>query len=127
MVQLGYVVVGTNDLERAIPFYDALFTKLGCVQTLNMKNRIVVWGPEGGPNLLMLTRPANREAATVGNGMMVALQLDSQAQVEEMHAFALSLGVTNEGDPGVRLGGLYCGYFRDPDSNKFNFHCTPEG
>ena len=89
MVQLGYVVVGTNDLERAIPFYDALFTKLGCVQTLNMKNRIVVWGPEGGPNLLMLTRPANREAATVGNGMMVALQLDSQAQVEEMHAFAL--------------------------------------
>ena len=62
--------------------------------------------------------------ATVGNGVMVALAVDSPETVGKLHAKAIELGGTDEGAPGPRgEGGFYAGYFRDPDGNKLNVFC----
>jgi predicted lactoylglutathione lyase len=74
---------------------------------------------------LGITKPFDHKPATVGNGVMVALEVDSPARVDAMHRKALELGGTDEGAPGPRGGGFYAGYFRDLDGNKLNFfHMT---
>ena len=67
-----------------------------------------------------LTKPFDGNAATVGNGVMVALEAKDQAQVQRLYDIALANGGTDEGAPGDRGGGFYAGYFRDPDGNKLN-------
>ena len=71
--------------------------------------------------MIGLTKPYNGQPATVGNGVMVALEATDRAQVDRLHRLALSLGGTDEGAPGPRgEGGFYAAYFRDPDGNKLN-------
>jgi len=71
--------------------------------------------------LWSVAKPHDGNAATVGNGMMVALAVDSQEKVNALHAKALELGGTDEGAPGPRGdSGFYAGYFRDLDGNKLN-------
>jgi predicted lactoylglutathione lyase len=69
-----------------------------------------------------LTIPFDGQPATVGNGVMVALEAKDRAQVDRIHALALSLGGTDEGAPGERFPGFYAGYFRDLDGNKLNVY-----
>ena len=64
--------------------------------------------------------PYDGNAATVGNGVMVALAVDSTEKVDLLHARALELGGTDEGEPGPRGGNFYAAYFRDLDGNKLN-------
>jgi predicted lactoylglutathione lyase len=70
------------------------------------------------------TKPFDKQRATVGNGVMVALMVDSTAKVDALHRKALQLGGSNEGAPGPRGEGFYAGYFRDLDGNKLNFFCA---
>ena len=119
----GYIMVGTNDKERAVPFYDELMKELGC-QRLYEIMHITAWGTSPDQPQLMVCTPLNKKEATVGNGSMVALALPSREDVDRLHAKALSLGAKNAGDPGDRPGGMYCAYFRDLDGNKFNFHAA---
>lgn len=118
---LGYVTVGTNDLERAKNFFDPLMEDMGQQQLMSMKG-MVLYGVDISKPKLMITRPENRQSASNGNGVMVALAVQSKDDVDRLHKKALDMGAENEGDPGVRPAGLYCAYFRDPDGNKFNFH-----
>ena len=67
-----------------------------------------------------VTKPFDGNAATVGNGVMVALVMESQGKVDALHKKAMELGATDEGAPGPRGPGFYAGYFRDPDGNKLN-------
>ena len=68
--------------------------------------------------------PFDGEAATVGNGVMVALEAKSPEQVDAIYATAMAQGGTDEGAPGPRGNdGFYAGYFRDPDGNKLNAFC----
>jgi predicted lactoylglutathione lyase len=87
----------------------------------------VAWVTDPKAAGLSLTKPFNGQPATVGNGVMVALDAPNPAEVDRLHALALSLGGTDEGAPGLRGGGFYCGYFRDPDGNKLNFFCFTGG
>lgn len=119
---IGYAMVGSNDLAVAGVFYDAIFARLGAVRLAEME-RMIAWGPAQGGPMFCATRPHDGKPATVGNGSMVALSAADPAQVEAVHALALSLGAVNEGDPGVRQGMFYCAYFRDPDGNKLNAYC----
>ena len=66
------------------------------------------------------TLPFDGQPATVGNGVMVALEARDRAQVDRLHAIALAHGGSDEGAPGARGEGFYAGYFRDPDGNKLN-------
>ena len=114
---VGYVTLGSNDLERAVAFYDALLGELGAKQIIS-DDRMIVWaGGEGG--MLAVCTPYDERAASVGNGGMVALAAGSRDMVDKLHARALGLGASDEGEPGPRGdGAFYGGYFRDLDGNK---------
>lgn len=119
---IGYVTLGTNDLPRATAFYDALCAELGAKRLMET-DHFAGWGTSMGQPMLMVFIPENGKPATVGNGVMVALQVDSPDDVARLHAKAMELGATNEGDPGPRGQGFHGGYFRDLDGNKLNCFC----
>jgi predicted lactoylglutathione lyase len=119
---IGYVTLGTNDLPRAAKFYDALLGEIGAKRMME-DAQFIIWSVRPTRPSLMLTKPFDGNAATVGNGVMVALQVDSTAKLDSLHRTALRLGAADEGAPGPRGEGFYAGYFRDPDGNKLNcFH-----
>jgi len=119
---IGYVTVGTRDLERAAGFYDALLSELGASRFM-AGERFIAWAVSPSQPSLGVILPFDGQPATVGNGTMVALAVDSPARVDQLHARALELGGTDEGAPGPRGQGFYAGYFRDLDGNKLNFFC----
>ncbi|WP_310495998.1 VOC family protein [Sandarakinorhabdus sp.] len=116
---IGYVMLGTNDLPRAALFYDAIAAELGVGRMMEFENSIA-WGAPGGAAGVAVGKPWDGQPASVGNGVMVALEARDHAQVGRIHALALSLGGSCEGPPGPRGEGYYAGYFRDPDGNKLN-------
>ena len=119
---IGYVTLGTNDLPRAAAFYDALLAPLGIKRLMDFGNGYA-WGTAmDKPGLAVMT-PFNKQAATVGNGVMVAIVVDSRDKVDAGYQRALALGGTDEGPAGPRGEGFYAGYFRDLDGNKLNFFC----
>ena len=116
---IGYVTLGTLDLPRGAKFYDAIAAEMG-VGRMMESDRFIAWGQAGAGAGIGLTYPFDGAPATVGNGVMVALQAKDRAQVDRLHALALSLGGKDEGAPGDRGGGFYAAYFRDLDGNKLN-------
>ena len=119
---IGYVTLGTNDLPRAAAFYDALLGEIGAKRFMEGE-RFIAWAVSPTQPSLGVIKPYDGKAATVGNGTMVALLVDSKDKVDRLHAKALSLGGTDEGPAGPRGDGFYAGYFRDLDGNKLNVFC----
>jgi catechol 2,3-dioxygenase-like lactoylglutathione lyase family enzyme len=117
---IGYVTLGTNDFQRAARFYDTLLAELGGKRTMDFDGFIVWSRDPTAPGGLALTRPYDGKAATVGNGMMVALAAPSKATVDAVYRKAIELGARDEGKPGPRSETFYAAYFRDPDGNKLN-------
>ena len=116
---IGYVTVGTNDMVRGAKFYDALAAEMG-VSRMMESDQFIAWGaPRGGAGI-GLTKPFDGKVATVGNGVMVALEAKDKEQVQRLYDIALANGGSCEGAPGPRSESFYAGYFRDPDGNKLN-------
>ena len=116
---IGYVTVGTNDLPRAAKFYDALAAEMETPRMMEFET-FIAWGKPGGAAGIAATKPFDGSAASVGNGVMVALEARDNAQVDRLYAIALANGGSDEGAPGPRGDGFYAAYFRDPDGNKLN-------
>ena len=116
---VGYVTVGTTDLERAASFYDALLAPLGAKRLMEIES-FILWGTSFEKAGLAAVKPYDGNPMSVGNGVMVGLQAESKEAVDALHAKALELGGTDEGAPGPRGDGFYAGYFRDLDGNKLN-------
>ena len=116
---IGYTTVGTNDLKRAAGFYDALLAELGAKRAMEMET-FIAWATAPNTPMVAIIKPFDKQPATVGNGVMVALLASSKEQVDKIHAKALALGGKDEGAPGPRGPGFYAGYFRDLDGNKMN-------
>ena len=89
---IGYVTLGTNDLPRAVAFYDALIGGMGGKRFMEHEGVFVAWVTDPKAAGLSVTKPFNGEPATVGNGVMVALDAPNPAEVDRLHALALSLG-----------------------------------
>ena len=119
---IGYVTLGTNDLESAVAFYDELLREIGAGRFME-EETFVAWAVAPDQPALSVTKPYDGNAATVGNGVMVALAVGTPEQVDALHARAMELGGVDEGAPGPRGGGFYAGYFRDLDGNKLNVFC----
>lgn len=120
---IGYVTLGTNDLERGAKFYDPLLAELGATRFME-ESTFIAWAVNPTEPSLAISKPFDGNKATVGNGVMVALFVDSTDKVDALHAKALSLGASDEGAPGPRGdSGFYAGYFRDLDGNKLNVFC----
>src|SRR5476649_107660 len=91
----SHVMIGTNDLEKAKSFYDALLGTLGVPPGRVDRHRVFYRTPTG---VFSVSKPIDGKAATPANG-----------------------GKTCEDPPGVREGAagkLYLAYLRDPDGNK---------
>lgn len=119
---IGYVTLGTNNLDEAVRFYDELLGSIGAGRILE-DDTFVAWGRSMQEPGLSVTKPFDGNPATVGNGVMVALGVDSPDKVDALHAKALELGGSDEGAPGPRSEQFYAGYFRDLDGNKLNAFC----
>ncbi|WP_372367063.1 VOC family protein [Candidatus Uabimicrobium sp. HlEnr_7] len=117
---IGYVTLGTNDMEKAAKFYDQLLSEVGAKRFMEMET-FIAWAISPGQPGLSIAKPYDQNAATVGNGTMVALQAKSKEEVDKIYNKAIELGATDEGKPGPRGGdNFYAGYFRDLDGNKLN-------
>ena len=120
---IGYVTLGTNDMDRAAGFYDALLGEMGASRMME-NDRFIAWSTGPGGPAVSVIRPSDEKEASVGNGVMVALVADSRETVDKLHAKALELGAVDEGAPGERGDNFYAAYFRDLDGNKLNFFCV---
>ena len=122
---IGYITVGTNNLEKAVAYYDALFAEVGAGRFME-EDTFVAWAVAPDQPAFSVCQPYDGNAATVGNGTMIALTVDSTAKVDAVYAKAMALGSADEGPPGTRMDGFYAAYFRDLDGNKLNvFHMQP--
>jgi predicted lactoylglutathione lyase len=84
----------------------------------------IAWGEWGGAAGIAATVPFDGQAASVGNGVMVALEVKSPDDVQAIYDIAMAHGGTCEGAPGPRGDdGFHASYFRDPDGNKLNAFC----
>lgn len=120
---IGYATLGTNDIDSALTFYDALFATVGGKRLMQMpdERKLTFYGAGPGKPMLAIGKPYDGQGATAGNGTMVALSADDHAQVDAVYAKAIELGASDEGAPGTRGPeqlGFYGAYFRDPDGNK---------
>ena len=119
---IGYVTLGTNDMARGGAFYDELLKPLGAKRVMEF-DTFIAWSVEPGQPAISITKPFDGNAATVGNGVMVAISVEKPEQVDALYAKAIELGAKDEGPAGPRGDGFYAGYFRDLDGNKLNFFC----
>lgn len=122
---LLYATVGTNDLTRAGRFYDAVLPLIGYRRQKDAPGEIG-YGADGDVRCrFWVVEPFNREPATYGNGVTIALVAPDRAAVDAFHAAALAAGGTDEGAPGLRPfhASFYAAFVRDHDGNKLVAVC----
>lgn len=114
----SHVMLGTNDLDKAKAFYDALLGTLGVGPAVVDGHRIFYFTPTG---IFSMSKPIDGKPATAANGGTIGFACSSPEQVNAWHAAGVAAGgAAIEDPPGVREGGqkLYLAYLRDPDGNK---------
>ncbi|HEV7307087.1 VOC family protein [Ensifer sp.] len=121
---LLYVTVGTDDLKRAGAFYDAVMPALGFRRQRQDETEIG-YGVDGDRIRFWVVTPFNRQPATFGNGVSIALDAGTRAAVDAFHAAALAHGGADEGAPGLRPfhANFYGAWVRDLDGNKIAAVC----
>ncbi|WP_300072603.1 VOC family protein [uncultured Ruegeria sp.] len=114
---IGYVTLGTNNLEKAGAFYDTLLAQFGAERAYTLE-RMIAWSSDPAKPMLVLTRPSDGADAAPGNGGMVALICKDADHVRAAHRLAMHLGAKNAGLPDAHGDRFFGGYVRDPDGNK---------
>ena len=117
---IGYVTIGSKDLDRACKFYDELLTLVGAKQLMGM-DRIKFYGTGMGQPMIAICTPYDGGAQNPGNGNMIAIPGGSREGVDKLYAKAIALGASDEGAPGERMPVFYGAYVRDLDGNKLCF------
>ncbi|MEM0975904.1 MAG: VOC family protein [Pseudomonadota bacterium] len=120
MSVISHITLGTNDVEKASAFYDAVLGVLGFERLAKPPGFPAAYQKGGWPTIFIYT-PEDGNPATFGNGTHVAFVAESQEQVHEFHEAALCLGGSDAGGPGPRPHygkNYYAAYVRDPDGNK---------
>jgi catechol 2,3-dioxygenase-like lactoylglutathione lyase family enzyme len=119
-----YITLGTNDLPRAVRFYDAALGPLNLTR-LRDDTTEAGYGPAGGNPGFWVNQPFDGRAATSGNGAMPCFSAPTPEAVRAFHAAGLAHGGSDEGAPGLRPygPGFFAAYLRDPDGNKISAVC----
>ena len=115
---IGFVMVGTNNLDKAIKFYDTLLNTIE-LQRVVTNEKYVGFASQEKPAEVefYVTNPVNNEKANFGNGTQISFLVNSKDLVNNFYNTGIKLGGKDEGAPGIRSGDYYC-YFRDLDGNK---------
>ena len=124
---IGYTMVGTKNLDRAIGFYDPIFARMGLTQCFK-DEQVLFWGDKADVSVprFAIGYPFDGGKASIGNGAMTAFLIKEKAIIDNLYALAIANGGTDEGAPGLRPQygeGFYTAYVRDPDGNKIAFVC----
>ena len=115
---IEFAMVGTNDLDKAIKFYDALLQVIDLQRTVTNEKYAGYSSKKNSGNIeFYVTNPVNKEKATYGNGTQISFVVDSKETVDNFYNLGIKLGGKNEGAPGIRSDDYYC-YIRDLDKNK---------
>ena len=115
---IGFVMIGTNDLNKAIKFYDILLELIDLKRTVTNEKYIGYSAKERPDDIeFYVTNPVNKKKATYGNGTQISFAVKSKETVDKFYKIGIKLGGKNEGAPGIRSGDYYC-YIRDLDGNK---------
>ena len=115
---IGYTTIGVSDMEKAKQFYCDLFAEQGAKVAIDA-GRIAFIGTGRGTPMVAVCTPYDGEAPAPGNGNMLAFTASSKAEIDALHAKALTIGATCDGEPGQRIPDRFYGaYVRDPDGNK---------
>ncbi|WP_425995860.1 VOC family protein [Caulobacter sp. DWR1-3-2b1] len=117
MAKVSYYTVGSNKLEEAKVFYDALLGSIGMTPMFEHPSGGRLYRGKG-TGLFGVLGPYDGNPACVGNGSMGGFSFETVEEVAAFHAKALELGATDEGPPGDRMPGVNFAYFRDLDGNK---------
>jgi catechol 2,3-dioxygenase-like lactoylglutathione lyase family enzyme len=120
----SHVMVGTDDIERAKRFYDAVLGVLGAGEPFRNTNKTgqqrLFYRHDGSS--FCVSEPINGEPACFANGGTIGFKCSSPEQVQQFHDVAIAHGGTSiEDPPGPRDGGmgpLVLAYVRDPDGHK---------
>jgi predicted lactoylglutathione lyase len=127
VTMIGYTTLGTNDLERARAFYDTLLSEMDVKRVMEFGEVGSGWAARLDEPMLCIFKPYDGQPATVGNGVMAGISVETRETVDQLHKKALELGGADEGKPGLRenIGGegFYAAYFRDLDGNKLDVFC----
>ena len=115
---IGFVMVGTNNLNRAIDFYDVLLETINLNRSVT-NERYAGYSSKDKPKDIefYVTDPVNKEKASFGNGTQISFIVSSKEIVNKFYNTGMKLGGKDEGAPGIRSGDYYC-YIRDLDGNK---------
>ncbi|MEO0815703.1 MAG: VOC family protein [Pseudomonadota bacterium] len=117
-----HVHLGSNDVDRAKAFYDALFDVLGGTKSWKDTDRNR-WFWLKGDQFLVVGEPLDKEAAAPGNGLTIGFSVERPEQGDAWHAAGLANGGSEcVGPPGIKQqpsgAKVYLAYLRDPDGNK---------
>ena len=118
---IGYVMVGTNNLNDAITFYDKVLEVIGLDRNETIEDDYAAYGAKGTKDIeFYVTKPFNKKDATFGNGTQITFLTSSRSNVDKFHDMGLKAGGTSEGSGGERPegSGVYYSYLRDLDGNK---------
>jgi catechol 2,3-dioxygenase-like lactoylglutathione lyase family enzyme len=118
---IGYVMVGTNNLNDAINFYDKVLEVIGLDRNETIEDDYAAYGAKGTKDIeFYVTKPFNKKDATFGNGTQITFLTSSRSNVDKFHDIGLKAGGTSEGSGGERPegSGVYYSYLRDLDGNK---------
>ena len=85
---IGYVTLGTNDLPRGTKFYDELLAEIGAKRFME-DDRFIAWAVTPEQPSIALTKPFDGHAATIGNGVMVAIAVENSTQVDALYLKAM--------------------------------------
>ena len=115
---IGFVMVGTNDLDKAIKFYDILLEAIDLKRVIT-NEKYIGYSSKKNPEEIefYVTNPIDKKKATYGNGTQISFAVKSRETVDNFYNLGINLGGKNEGAPGIRSGDYYC-YIRDLDGNK---------
>jgi catechol 2,3-dioxygenase-like lactoylglutathione lyase family enzyme len=119
-MKITHVMLGTNDIDKARVFYDAVLSALGYAPTQHDPHRATYVAPDTPQ--FMIGAPYDGRPATFGNGVMTGFAAGSAAEVDAFYTAAMNNGGRCEGPPGPRdyAPGVYAAYVRDPDGNKLS-------
>ncbi|HXQ98804.1 MAG TPA: VOC family protein [Pseudomonas sp.] len=122
----SHVVVGTNQVDTAKIFYDAVMRALGITESFSDETRVMY---QQGAESFIVTKPIDGQAATAANGGTIGFSCSTTEVVDAWHAAGLRNGGTScENPPGIReaFGArFYLAYMRDPSGNKLCAYCIP--
>jgi catechol 2,3-dioxygenase-like lactoylglutathione lyase family enzyme len=113
----SHIMIGTNDLDKAKVFYDALLGAIGVPPGRVDRHRVFYRTPTG---TFGVSKPIDGKTATFANGGTIGFACSSPEQAKAFHDAGIANGGTSiEDPPGQREGSkVYLAYLRDPDGNK---------